>query len=178
MTPQGRATNLGEIVTNEDNEGTLKTASELQTFALLVTAEPYYAVTQPSNVVVMENVIRPDTTGRIQTVDAKYELLRRGEYTLDLNAAEQTEKADRPKVSLKEYKALLALYQARNAIQLAEFEGAADHAPDILARATMRLTDAEAIHQRHPKENRTVVTLAREATQAAEDARLVTIRKR
>ena len=177
ITPEGRATNLGEIVTDPDNDGKLKTATELQTFALVVTAEPYYAVTQPSDVVVMENVILPDTQGRIQTVDARYELLHRGEYTLDVAAAEDSaEDSAQPMVSRKEYEALLALYQAQNAIQLAEAAGAGDHAAEMLAKAETRLSDAQAIYERKPK-NETVVTLAREATQTAEDARLVALRR-
>jgi hypothetical protein len=177
ITPEGRATNLGEIVTNGGNDGKLRTATELQTFALIVTAEPYYSVTQPSDVVVMENVIVPgETTGRIQTVDARYELLRRGEVTLDLSAARRADSANRPQVSMKEYESLLALYQAKNAIQLAAAAGASDHAPGILAKAQTRLTDAEAIYERSPKSG-TIVTLAREATQAAEDARLVALRR-
>ncbi len=175
ITPEGRPTNLGEIVANEDNEAKVKTATELQTFALIVTAEPYFAVTQPSDVVVMENVIRPDTEGRIETVDARYELLHRGEYTLDVPAAQEAVEAARPKVSMKEYESLLALYQAQNAIQLARVVGAEEHAQAILAKATTRLNDARAIYERRPKDA-TVVTLARAAAQAAEDARLVAIR--
>src|SRR5439155_13454039 len=82
ITPEGRANNLGEVVLNGDNSKLLST-TDLQAFALIVTAEPYFAVTQPSDVVVMENVIRNDTTGTIQQVDAKYELLQRGVYVAD-----------------------------------------------------------------------------------------------
>lgn len=178
ITPEGRATSLGEIVTDGDNEGKLKTASELQSFALVVTAEPYYSVTQPSDVVVMENVIGPETSGRIETVDAQYELLRRGSgYTLDVDAAERARSEPRRQVSTKEYESLLAIYEAQNAIQMAQVEGAANHAPEILAKAETRLTDARSIYEREPK-SKTVVTLAREAAQTAEDARLVAMRKK
>ena len=54
--------------------------TELQVFGLVVTAEPYFAVSRPSDVVVMENVVRPDTVGKIEVIDAKYELLQRGQY--------------------------------------------------------------------------------------------------
>ncbi len=84
ITPEGRATNLGEVLLNGTNSK-LDVTTELQSFGLIVTAEPYFAVTQPSDVVVMENVIRPDTRGAIQEVDAKYELLKRGQYTLNVN---------------------------------------------------------------------------------------------
>lgn len=177
ITPEGRATNLGEILADDDNDGKLQTATELQTFALMVTAEPYFAVTQPSDVVVMENVIRPDTLGRIQTVDAKYELLKRGEYTFDVGAANRSEQTGTPKVSMKEYEALLGLYQARNAVQMAKAEGAAEHAGEALRKAEQTLSQAQAQYDSDPESKR-VVTLAREAAQMAEDARLITLRRK
>src|SRR5215813_2696773 len=82
ITPEGRATNLGEVVLEGDHAKLLST-TDLQTFGLIVTAEPYFAVTQPSDVVVAENFVRTDTSGTIEQVDAKYELLQRGQYVLD-----------------------------------------------------------------------------------------------
>ena len=177
ITPQGRATNLGEVLTNGDNNGKLETATELQTFALIVTAEPYYAVTQPSDVVVMENIVRPDTVGHVQTVDAKYELLQRGEYHFDLAKTEQREHNPAPKVSQKEYESLLALYEARNAVQFAKVQGAEQYARETLDEAEQVLARAERHYSQSPK-SKVVVTLAREATQVAEDARLISLRKK
>ena len=176
ITPEGRATNLGEILTNGSHNGKLETATELQTFALIVTAEPYYAVTQPSDVVVMENVIRADTAGRVQTVDAKYELLQRGEYNFDIAKTEKQELTSGRKVSLREYEALLELYQAQNAVQMAKSQGATEHARGTLDKAEQSLAQAYQHYSQRPK-NRVVVTLAREATQMAEDARLIALRK-
>ncbi len=82
ITPEGRPSNLGEVVLEGDHAKLLST-TELQTFGLIVTAEPYFAVTQPSDVVVAENFVRHDTTGTIEEVDAKYELLKRGQYVLN-----------------------------------------------------------------------------------------------
>src|SRR5262245_42981150 len=82
ITPEGRPANLGEVVLNGDNAKLLST-TELQSFGLIVTAEPYFAVTQPSDVVVAENFVRNDTTGTIQPVDAKFELLQRGSYVMN-----------------------------------------------------------------------------------------------
>src|SRR5205807_9810940 len=110
ITPEGRATNIGEVLLNGSNSK-LDATSELQSFGLIVTAEPYFAVTQPSDVVVMENFVRKDTTGTIEEVDAKYELLQRGQYTLNVNPAEI-----RP-VPL-DRKIPLELYEARNAVQI------------------------------------------------------------
>ena len=176
ITPDGRATNLGELITDTGFDAKLDTSTELQTFALVVTAEPYYAVTHPSDVVVMENVIRPDTSGQVQTVDAKYELLKRGEYTFDREAATKRDEEPGRMVSQREYESLVELYQARNAVQLAIANGAATHASDTLSRAKAKLQQAEDMYKSRPK-SREVVTLSREATQTAEDARLIAARK-
>ena len=110
ITPEGRATNLGEVLLNGTNSK-LDVTTELQTFGLIVTAEPYFAVTQPSDVVVMENVIRPDTRGTIQRLNAKYELLKRGQYVFNVNPAEiKPIRLDR--------NVPLDLYEARNAVQI------------------------------------------------------------
>ncbi len=175
ITPDGRATNLGEVLTDGGDKAKIETATELQSFALIMTAEPYYAVTQPSDVVVMENVIRPDTAGRVQTVEAKYELLERGSYTYDVDAAERRRPSGDKKVSQREYESLVELYQARNAVQLAKASGAAEHAAATLDRAEKQLAAAERHYASTPK-SKMVVTLAREATQTAEDARLIALR--
>ena len=176
ITPDGRATNLGELITDSGDDGKLETATELQSFALILTAEPYYAVTHPSDVVVMENALRPDTVGKVQTVDANYELLKRGKYTFDLEAANREEQRTARKVSQREYESLTELYQARNAVQLAAAAGAEEHSAETLARARAQLAQAERRYEAKPK-SREVVTLAREATQTAEDARLIAARR-
>src|SRR6476660_2038996 len=80
ITPEGRTSNLGEILRGDGTSGKLDVTTELQVFGLVVTAEPYFAVSRPSDVVVMENIVRPDTVGKIELIDAKYELLERGQY--------------------------------------------------------------------------------------------------
>src|SRR5262245_55563311 len=85
ITPEGRATNLGELQVNGD-DGRLHVTTELQAFGLVVTAEPYFAVTQPSDVVVMENQVREGndpTVGNIEVIQARYELLKRGSYLMN-----------------------------------------------------------------------------------------------
>src|SRR3984893_79120 len=116
ITPEGRATNVCGVLLH-DGKSKLNATTELQSFGLIVTAEPYFAVTQPSDVVVMENIIRTDTTGTIEQVDAKYELLQRGQYTLNVNRSEiHPVRLDR--------KVPLELYEARNAVQIARWTGA------------------------------------------------------
>src|ERR1022692_41081 len=121
VTPEGRATNIGEVLLNGAHKSSLHATSELQTFALIITAEPYFAVTQPSDVVVMENIVRNDTTGTIEQVDAKYELLSRGQYTLNVNPSELRPMDLNPKIPLE-------LYEARNAVRIARWTGAERYA--------------------------------------------------
>src|ERR1700729_856363 len=88
ISPEGRPRNLGEVLVDSSNKAHLKVTTDLQAFGLMVTAEPYYSVSLPSDVVVAENLIRPDTIGTREEVTAKYELLPRGEYTLTIEAAQ------------------------------------------------------------------------------------------
>jgi len=145
----------------------------LQAFGLIVTAEPYSAVRLPSDVVVAENQIRPDTIGKIEEVDAKYELMPRGVYTLRISAGLAAEPATGPKVSMGEYEALLELYQAQNAIALAKAARADQYAPDTLAKAQQLLDEAQQFHGNKAAPRNRVVESAREATQTAEDARVL-----
>ena len=80
ISPDGHAVNLGEVLVGENDRSKLTATTNLQAFALIVTAEPYFAVRQPSNVVVLENVVRPDTKGTREAMNAKYELMERGGY--------------------------------------------------------------------------------------------------
>src|SRR5205823_14006473 len=114
VTPEGRAHNLGEVVLDGDHAKLLST-TDLQTFGLIVTAEPYFAVTQPSNVVVAENFVTKETTGTIQTVEAKYELLQRGQYVLN--------RGNYTPVKI-DAKGPLQLAEAENAVYLARLAGA------------------------------------------------------
>jgi len=165
ITPEGRAQNLGELALSGDHSGLLATSS-LQVFGLIVTAEPYFAVTQPSDVVVMENFIRNDTTGTIEQVEAKYELLKRGQYVLD-RAAYQPVRIN-PKGPLQ-------LAEAENAVEIARLAGADRYAADTFQKAVLSLQNAQAFMTGHG--GKAVETNAREAAQMAEDARLITYKK-
>jgi outer membrane protein OmpA-like peptidoglycan-associated protein len=168
ITPEGRATNVGEVLLNGDRSK-LDATTELQSFGLIITAEPYFAVTQPSDVVVMENFVRQDTTGTIEQVDAKYELLQRGQYTLNVNPADiKPLRLDR--------KTPLELYEARNAVQIARWTGADRYAPDTYQKAVQGLENAEG-YLTGKAGSKPIGTVAREAVQMAEDARIITVRK-
>jgi outer membrane protein OmpA-like peptidoglycan-associated protein len=169
ISPEGRPVNLGEVLLNNDGKSKLNVTSDLQAFGLIVTAEPYFAVTQPSDVVVMENEVRTDTTGTIGQVEAKYELLQRGQYELNVNPAElQPMRTDS--------KTPLELYEARNAVRIAKWTGAEHYASDSLKKAEMNLQNAENYQTRRGNK-KSAITVAREAVQTAEDARIITIKK-
>lgn len=168
VTPEGRPKNLGEVLLNGKNSK-LDVTTDLQTFGLIVTAEPYFAVTQPSDVVVMENVVRSDTQGTYENIDAKYELLQRGQYVVNANRAEL-------KPMVLDRKTPLELYEARNAVRIARWTGAAQYAADTLHKAEVGVQNAEEeLSGKIGK--KTVSQNARDAAQNAEDARLITLQK-
>jgi len=167
ITPEGRPNNLGEVVLEGDHAKLLST-TDLQSFGLIVTAEPYFAVTQPSDVVVAENFVRNDTTGTIQQVEAKYELLQRGQYVM--NRSEYKPVKVDPKGPLQ-------LAQAENAVEIARLAGAERYAADTFQKALVDLKNAEDFLHSKNKDRKVSETNAREATQMAEDARIITYRK-
>jgi len=167
ITPEGRATNIGEVLLS-GGKSKLNSTSELQTFGLIITAEPYFAVTQPSDVVVMENFVREDTRGTIEDVDAKYELLQRGQYVLNVKPNDVIMTLD-PKIPLE-------LYEARNAVRIARWTGADRYAADTYAKAVNGLENAEG-YLIGKGGKKPIGTVAREAVQMAEDARIITLKK-
>jgi outer membrane protein OmpA-like peptidoglycan-associated protein len=165
VTPEGRTSNLGEILRN-GTSSKLDVTTELQAFGLIVTAEPYFAVSRPSNVVVMENVVRPDTVGKIELIDAKYELLERGQYqhlanVLDLKLDPRTP---------------LEVFEARNAIHIARTSGADKFATETFEKAESNLKQAEAYRARKAG-SKPVTMTARQAVQIAEDARAIAVKR-
>jgi len=165
VTPEGRTANLGEILLN-GTSSKLKVTTELQVFGLVVTAEPYYAVTQPSDLIVMENVVRPDTKGKIEEIDAKYELLQRGQY----------QRLSNPLALKFDPKQPLELYEARNAVQIARAVGADHFAAETFQKAEQSLAQAEAEQSRNAGKKPVIMT-AREAVQTAEDSRAIAVKR-
>jgi len=168
ITPDGRTANLGEIVLNPSDEGKLHVTTEFPAFGLMVTAEPYFSVVQPSDVVVIENKVRSDTIGKIQVVEAKYELLPRGHFTFDEQAATAP---PTKKVRMNEYEAIMAVYQAQNAVQIAQSQEAGLYAPEVFSKAVTLFEQARAYKE--TKDYKRAVMTAREAAQTAEDARSI-----
>jgi len=165
ITPEGRTSNLGEILRN-GTSGKLDVTTELQVFGLIVTAEPYFAVSRPSDVVVMENIVRPDTVGKIELIDAKYELLQRGQYEHLANVLDLKVNGKTP----------LELYEARNAVNIARKSGADRFATDTFQKAESNLKQAEAYKARNAG-SKPVTMTARQAVQIAEDARAIAVKR-
>ena len=165
ITPEGRTSNLGEILLN-GTKSKLNVTTELQVFGLVVTAEPYFAVNRPSDLIVMENVVRPDTKGKIEEIDAKYELLQRGQY----------QRLSNPLALKADSKIPLELYEARNAVSIARSIGAATFATESFQKAEKSLAAAEAYQARNAGKKPVTMT-AREAVQTAEDARAIAVKR-
>ena len=168
ISPEGRAVNLGEVLVGDTSRSKLDVTTDLQAFALIVTAEPYYAVRQPSNLVVLENVVREDTKGTTQAVNAKYELMERGGYIptgykfdpVVLNA-----------------KLPLEFFEARNAVRIAQSEGAEQYASDSYQHAVQLMNKADEYATEKHVQKKLLIAVAREAVQTAEDARAIAVKK-
>lgn len=171
ITPEGRPVNLGEVLPSGGKHEAKTTATtDLQAFGLIITAEPYYAVTMPSDLVVMQNVVDDRTQGVIEQVNAHYTLLPRGAYA---------ETAGRHTVLhpiTRDERSPLELYEAMNAVEIADAAGAEKYASDSMATAKTALQNAQDANT-HKKDRKEVITYAREAVQTSEDARIITIRK-
>ena len=168
ITPEGRATNLGEVQ-RDDQDARVQVTTELQAFGMVLTAEPYFAVTQPSDVVVMENIARDGTNGTVETIQAKYELLKRGSYLMNQDAA-------RLNIRPLEPGAPLDLAEARMAVYLAKLAGADRYAADTYNKAQSLLVAAEQAREKRQGSNQ-IMMPARQAAQTAEDARLVGLQR-
>jgi outer membrane protein OmpA-like peptidoglycan-associated protein len=171
ITPEGRPVNLGEVLpSGRKNEVKMTATTDLQAFGLIITAEPYYDVTTPSDLVVMQNEVTGRTQGVIEQVNAHYTLLPRGAYA---------ETAGRHAVLhpiTRDERSPLELYEAMNAVEIADAAGAEKYAADTMATAKTALQNAQDANT-HKHDRKEVITYAREAVQTAEDARIITIRK-
>ena len=171
ITPDGRPNNLGEVLP-AGTKNNIDVTTALQSFGMIVTAEPYFSVTQPSDVVVLQNVILTDkTAGVLEKVNAHYLLLPRGTY-----AQTEGSKSNLNPITRNE-KSPLELYQANNAIRIAQAAEAEKYAPEIMKEAMQDLQNATAIDQNKKGNRMLEITFARQAVQRAEDARLVTLRR-
>jgi outer membrane protein OmpA-like peptidoglycan-associated protein len=170
ITTEGRAVNLGEIVPDNSGKTKIDVTTDLQAFGLIITAEPYFAVTRPSDLVVAENIILQNTKGFEEPIDAKYDTLEGSEYAIDVPVDQLPSVTAAPNTPLD-------LLEARNAVAIAKAAGAEQYAADSLAKSQDFLTRAEDYLKR--KQGRTPIgTASRGATQMAEDARVITLKKK
>jgi len=168
ISPDGHAVNLGEVLIGGNDRSKLTATTNLQAFALIVTAEPYFAVRQPSNVIVLENVVRADTKGTPEAMNAKYELMERGGYiptgykfdpvVLDANLP-------------------LEFLEARNAVRIAQSEGAETYANESYQHAVQLMNSADAYATEGHLNKKLLIAKSRETVQTAEDAREIAVKK-
>jgi outer membrane protein OmpA-like peptidoglycan-associated protein len=168
ISPEGRSMNLGEVLVGENHRSKLDVTTDLQAFAMIVTAEPYYAVRRPSNAVVMENVIRQDTKGTSEAVDAKYELIDRGGYIpTGYNFDPVVLNAKLP----------LEFFEARNAVRIAKSAGAERYAGPSYENAVRQMNEADAIATGRLESKKSLISISRETVQTAEDAREIAMKR-
>ncbi|HUY94654.1 MAG TPA: OmpA family protein [Terracidiphilus sp.] len=168
ISPEGRAVNLGEVLVGGNHRSKLNVTTDLQAFAMIVTAEPYYAVHEPSNVVVLENVVREDTKGTSEAVRAKYELMERGSYI-------PTGYKFDPVVF--DAKVPLEFLEARNALRIAKSEGAEMYAADSYQHAKQLMDTADTYATTKHSSKKELIATSREAVQTAEDSRAIAVKK-
>src|SRR5712664_1556306 len=169
VSPQGRAVNLGEVVL-KNGGGEVKAISEMQTFGMIVTAEPYFAVNQPGNTVVLENVFGPATLGKVENIDASYELVGRGIYSSSNTKIENA-------IFGIDRKTPLELFEARNSLRIAHIALADKYAAPTLAKAEQQLRNAEEVYARK-SDKKSVIAAAREVVQTAEEARVMAVKQK
>lgn len=162
VTPEGRTGNIGELLINKNGDGKLTTTTPAQTFSLIITAEPYFAVRVPSEIVVLQSQTRKNTKGKIFPV-SEYKLMRRGQY----------EKMGNPLALSLDPNVPLAIYEARNAVEIAKYHGAYKDAADTFSKAQASLQMAE--KSLVAKDKKAATSTAQQATQFAEDARALAV---
>src|SRR5712672_433658 len=145
ISPEGRAINLGEILVGDNHRSKVVVTTDLQAFALVVTAEPYYAVREPSNVVVIENVVRDDTKGTTEALNAKHDFLERGGYIPTGYKFDPV---------ILNSKLPLEFFEARNALRIAQSEGAERYASDSYQRAVQLMNNADEYATRKHVDNK------------------------
>jgi outer membrane protein OmpA-like peptidoglycan-associated protein len=168
VSPQGRPVNLGELTLDKNGNAHFKAFTDLQTFGMIVTAEPYFAVSQPGNMVVMESA--SISGAATENIDAKYELVTRGTYT-STNAHIQDA------IFGIDSKTPLELFEARNAVRIAHIAEADKYAAAILSKAGQQQMHAEELFRQKSKRE-IVEAAAKEATETAEEARLMSVKKK
>jgi outer membrane protein OmpA-like peptidoglycan-associated protein len=167
ISPEGRPVNIGEVLVGGNHRSKLDVTTDLQAFALIVTAEPYYAVRRPSNVVVLENAVRSDTAGATERVNAKYELIDRGGYIPTGYSFDPV---------ILDAKLPLEFFEARNAVRIAKSAGAERYANASYEKAVRQMGEVDSLAIRHHENKKALISLSREVVQTSEDAREISVK--
>ncbi len=168
ISPEGRSVNVGEVLVGDNHRSKLDVTTDPQSFALIVTAEPYYAVRRPSNVVIAENAIRPDTVGTTEAMDAKYELIDKGGYfptgyhfdPVVLNS-----------------KLPLEFFEARNAVRIAKSAGAETYAAASYEKAAGQMKHADDMGTMKHIDRKALISVSREVVQTADHFREIAVKR-
>ena len=153
LTPDGRAANLGVLTGVEGGKGELETTYGAPQFALIVTAEPHFAVTVPSTMISLFNVA-DDVKGAETKVST---LVERADYSkLTTLAGDEQDP--------------LEILQARYSVAIAQGAGADRYAAQSYSTATQKLSEAQTTWAKGRRFRDDAAALAREATLAGEDA--------
>jgi outer membrane protein OmpA-like peptidoglycan-associated protein len=170
ISADGRPQNLGELELS-GGKASLQVTTGFQAFGMIVTAEPYFAVSQPSDVIVLQNVFNDNTQGVLQQVNVHYQLLPKGLYANTAGAHTESHP-----ITDREHTPL-ALFEAYNAQRIAESVGADKYSPDIMKEVATDIQNAQDIQSSKHRDVKMEFTYARSAVQRSEDARIVTLRK-
>jgi outer membrane protein OmpA-like peptidoglycan-associated protein len=168
ISPEGRSVNMGEVLVGDNHRSKLEVTTDLQAFALIVTAEPYYAVRRPSNVVIAENAIRSDTVGTTEAVDAKYELIDRGGYIPTGYHMDPV---------VLNSKLPLEFFEARNAVRIARAAGAESYAASSYEKAESQMKQAENLGTMKHVDRNAVIAASRQVVQTADDSREIAVKR-
>ena len=161
--------NVGEVLVGNDHRSKLTVTTDLQAFALIVTAkEPYYAVRRPSNVVIAENAIRSDTVGTTEAVDSKYELIDRGGYIPTGYHFDAV---------VLDSKLPLEFFEARNAVRIAKSAGADTYATDSYNKAEKEMKEADDMAISRHDDRKALIATSREVVQTADDSREIAMKR-
>lgn len=169
VSPQGRAENLGEVA-SKNGSAQVKAVTDMQTFGMIVTAEPYFGVTQPGNMVVLEALPVASSSGRVENVDATYELIGRGVYSSSNTKIDGAIFGIDPHTPRE-------LFEARNALRIAQNASAGKYAAATLGKAEQQLAVAEEAY-RSKRDKKTVESAARDVVETAEEARVMAVKQK
>jgi outer membrane protein OmpA-like peptidoglycan-associated protein len=166
VSPEGRTVNLGELIVKENGEAQKNASTPMQMFSIIVTAEPYFAVRRPSELIVLENEVRKNTKGKIFVVN-DYKLMKKAQY----------QKKENPLALKMDLKTVpLEMYEARNAFEIAKLSESEKYAPEIYIKAETSLKQAENALARKAN-SREIISTALQTVQFSEDARALAVQR-